>query len=116
MLPCGSIPTKFFRWRRTPRQKKAFRNASLQSKAAYPVGFLLPLQNASEARVLALTECVGADDSVGLKNVANSPQIFEKTLRSAADSVVRPYRLCSNLRKFHKITAYAIPAVMMAIL
>lgn len=60
-------------------------------------------------------ECVGADDSVGLKNVANPPQIFEKTLRSAG-SVVRPYRLCSNLRKFHKIIAYAIPAVMMAIL
>ena len=93
MLPCGSIPTKFFRWRRTPRQKKAFRNASLQSKAAYPVGFLLPLQNASETRVLALTECVGADDSVGLKNVANSPQIFEKALRSAGGQCRPPLQI-----------------------
>ena len=75
------------------RQKKAFRNASLQSKAAYPVGFLLPLQNASEARVLALTECVGADDSVGLKNVANSPQIFEKTLRSAGGQCRPPLQI-----------------------
>ena len=65
MLPYGSIPTKFFRWRRTPRQKKAFRNASLQSRDADPVGFLLPLQNASETRVLALTECVGADAHIG---------------------------------------------------
>ena len=93
MLACGSIPTKFFRWRRTPRQKNAFQNAALQNKAVYPAGFLLPLQNASEARVLALTECVGADDSVGLKNVANSPQIFEKTLRSAGGQCRPPLQI-----------------------
>jgi len=46
-----------------------------------------------------LTECVGADDSVGLKNVANSPQIFEKTLRSAGGQCRPPLQIVFEFTK-----------------
>ena len=54
---------------------------------------------------------VGADDSVGPINIADSPQISEKALLSVADRVVRPYngmgrrlRIC---RRFPKNTMYS---------
>ena len=107
MLPYGSIPTKFFRWRRTPRQKKAFRNASLRSKAAYPDGFLLPLSRRTANAGFAGNGCAQIPNRSPAERVRFGKEKQAEWMSSAA---------CGGAKDMEPVSTYAMPAVMMAIL